>query len=407
MSVVIPILTEFSGKGIERAKREFAQLEGASAKAGFILKKAMIPAGIAIGAVGAAAVEAGQALLGMAKAAAEDQAEQVALAKALKNTVGATSSQIAAVEDFIDVTQRATGVADSRLRPAFSRLVRSTKDVEKAQKLLNLSLDVAAVTGRPLEQIANAIGRSYDGQNAALGRLGLGIDAATLKSMEFADVQALLEQRFGGGASAAAETFQGKMARLQIRFDEMQETIGAALLPLLERFADVAMKVADAFAEGGLGGALKALQRESPGFYQFMRNTYNVIAAIGDAIYNVIQLQKAMFAVFQGKMPDLSFGYYMPKWEDLLKSRAGMSPRAGGNTVVPILGGIPGLALPEGGTPAAPGAGVAGPQGGTGGVRGQSMRPINVTVTSADPRAVVDALQKYERQNGAIPISTR
>ena len=171
MSVVIPILTEFSGKGIERAKREFAQLEGVGAKASFILKKAMLPTAAAVGAVGAAAFQAGEALLGMAKGAAEDQAEQVALAKALKNTVGATSSQIAAVEDYIDVTQRATGIADSRLRPAFSRLVRSTKDVEKAQKLLNLSLDVAAITGRPLEAVANAVSRSYDGQNAALGRL--------------------------------------------------------------------------------------------------------------------------------------------------------------------------------------------------------------------------------------------
>lgn len=403
MAITIPIITEFTGKGLEKAKREFAQLETVGQKAGFVLKKAMLPAAAGAAALGAAAFQAGEALLGMAQGAAEDQAAQKALARTLQSTTKATSSQIALVEDYIDVTQRATGVADDKLRPAYARLIRSTRDTEKAQRLLNLSLNIAGTTGKPLEAIVNALGRAYDGQNTAVGRLGLGIDKATLKGMEFGDLQDRLEKQFRGGASASAETFQGKMARLQIRFSELQETIGYKILPLLERLAEAGIKVMDAFDEGGLGGALQEIQRQSPGFLNFLRNVYNGFAAVGDAIYNVIKLQKAMFDIALARKPDLSFGYYMPKWEDLMQSTLGMGSR-GGAAVAPIRGGVPSTAGPLGGTVTPPSTGPMGPQGG---VSASSMRPISITVTSADPRAVVDALIKYERQNGAIPVTTR
>ena len=34
-------------------------------------------------------------------------------------------------------------------------------------------------------------------------------------------------------------------------------------------------------------------------------------------------------------------------------------------------------------------------------------KPINITVTSADPNAVVAALQRYVRMSGPVPVTTR
>ena len=48
MAVSIPIITEFDGKGINRAVKEFQQLDTAGEKAGFALKKAFIPATAAL-----------------------------------------------------------------------------------------------------------------------------------------------------------------------------------------------------------------------------------------------------------------------------------------------------------------------------------------------------------------------
>ena len=193
-------------------------------------------AAAAFAAAAAAAVAyAGKIAIDGVKAAIADEAAQVRLAAALENATGATKSQIAAVEQQITKTSLASGVADDELRPALQRLALSTGDTAKAQELLNLALDVSQATGKPLETVANALGKAYDGNTTALGKLGIGLSSAELKTMSFTDVQGKLSDLFGGAAAANAETFQGRMNRLKVAFDEAKETIGYALLPIIEK----------------------------------------------------------------------------------------------------------------------------------------------------------------------------
>jgi len=185
----------------------------------------------AAAAAGAYAVKIG---VDGVKAALADEQSQVKLASALQNATGATKAQIAATEDSIDKMARATGVADDQLRPALSRLALSTGNVSKAQDLLSLALDISTQTGKPLEGVANALGKAYDGNTAALGKLGVGLSSAELKAMSFTQVQSRLSDLFGGAAAANAQTFQGRMDRLKVAFDEGVETIGTKLLPIIE-----------------------------------------------------------------------------------------------------------------------------------------------------------------------------
>jgi hypothetical protein len=182
--------------------------------------------------------------LDLAKAAAEDETSALLLAKALKDLTGATDAQISAVEDYISQTSLAIGVADDQLRPAFARLLRSTDDVAKSQDLLNLSLDIAAATGKPLESVVNAVGKAYDGSTTALGKLGLGIDKATLASGDFAKIQTEIQTKVGGSAAAVAGTASGSFARLTIAVDEAKESIGYGLLPFVGPLADGLAKLA-------------------------------------------------------------------------------------------------------------------------------------------------------------------
>jgi hypothetical protein len=196
-------------------------------------------AGLAFAAAAAAAAAyAGKLAIDGVKAAIEDEAAQIRLANALKSATGATNEQIAATEKQILQTSLMTGVSDDQLRPALSRLAISTGSVTDAQKLLNLSLDVAQATGRPLEATTAAIAKAYDGNTAALGKLGIGLSSAELKTMSFQDVQQRLTDLFGGAAAANADTFQGKIARLSVAFDEAKETVGFALLPILQAVID-------------------------------------------------------------------------------------------------------------------------------------------------------------------------
>jgi hypothetical protein len=215
----------------------------------------------AAAAAGAYAVKIG---IEGVKAAIEDEKAQTQLALALENATGATKGQIAATEQSILQMSLATGVADDQLRPALARLVRSTSDTEKAQELLATALDVATATGKPLETVANALGKAYDGNTASLGKLGIGLSAAELKTMNFTQVQGKLSDLFGGAAARNADTYAGRIARMQVAFDEAKETIGFALLPILEKVINFinqnALPAINAFSNafslqgGGLGG---------------------------------------------------------------------------------------------------------------------------------------------------------
>jgi hypothetical protein len=160
------------------------------------------------------------------KAAVEDEAAQLKLAETIKATTTATAAQVAGVEDYITKTSIAIGVTDDDLRPAFARLVRSTKDVEEATKLTNLALDLAAATGKPLETVANALAKSFDGNTTALGKLGLGLDANLLKSKDNKAIIESLETTYGRFAEGAAETTAKKFERIKIATSEAKEAIG-------------------------------------------------------------------------------------------------------------------------------------------------------------------------------------
>lgn len=211
------------------------EVKGFGDKLGEFGKKAA--AAFAVAAAAAAAY-AGKLLVDGVKAAIEDEKAQAKLATTLENTTGATREQIRAVEDQILKMSLATGVADDRLRPSFEKLVRATNDVQKAQELQTLALDIAAGSGKDLDAVSQSLARAYDGNTSALSRLGIGLSAAELKSMSFDDVTAQLAETFGGQASVQAETFSGKVARLQVAFDEAKESVGARLLPILTNLLD-------------------------------------------------------------------------------------------------------------------------------------------------------------------------
>jgi len=170
------------------------------------------------------------------------------------------------------------------LRPAFSRLARSTNDVQAAQDLLNLALDVSSATGKPLEAVANALGKAYDGNAASLGRLGLGIDASTLKSGNFNDIFKQLTGTFGGFAANEAQTTEKSFVRIKIAIDEAQERIGAALLPLTERLTAFILNSAVPALNAFVGG-LTGDEGVSDAFTQSEKNAF----AWGERVKSVIK----------------------------------------------------------------------------------------------------------------------
>ena len=258
MAVTIPIISEFDGKGINRAIAEFKQLETTGEKAQYALRKAALPAAAALTGLAAAATIA-------TKAAAEDAKAQQLLALALRNSTGATDAQIAANEKYIATTERAAAVSDEQLRPALANLVRATGNVTQSQQLLNLALDISAATGRDLESVSIALAKAANGQATALQRLGVPLDEAMVKTKDFEGIVSVLSDTFGGAAAAAADTFEGRMRRVSIAIDNTKENIGNALIPIIERLlpyldraAQFAQNNADLLTKAGAAAGILA-----------------------------------------------------------------------------------------------------------------------------------------------------
>ena len=237
MAINIPIISEFDGKGIKKAIAQFKQLETTGEKAQFAIKKAAIPAAAALGGL---AIALGDAT----KAAMEDQQEQAALALTLQNVTGAGAAQTAQVEKQISAMSRASGVADTEYRLALEALVRGTKDVDMAMRDMNLVMDISTATGTSSATVADALAKAYQGNFKVLRSLSPEMATMIKEGASLNEIMDVLGGTFGGATANAADTAAGKMKILSNSIGETKESIGAALLPVVEAVLPILNKFA-------------------------------------------------------------------------------------------------------------------------------------------------------------------
>jgi hypothetical protein len=260
-------------------------------------------AALAFAAVGAAVTAFAVSAV---KAAAEDEKARKSLEQTIRANTSATNEQIASIDTYITKQSIATATTDDVLRPAFARLIRSTNDVAKAQDLLSLSQEIATATGKPLETIANALGKSFDGQNTALGKLGLGIDATTLKTKSHEEIMQMLKGTYKGFIDNEATNAEFKMRQLEIAFSETKEQIGNALLPIMKQFADYLLAVVvpnvQALAAGltGNDSVTSGITDATRGAYEFgqqLKTTIGFLISIKDELLIVAGILATVFVV--------------------------------------------------------------------------------------------------------------
>lgn len=184
------------------------------------------------------------------KAFAADENAARSLGMTLKNLnldyLGASES----VNQYISRLEKQTGVLDDELRPAMDRLLRATSSLTESQKLLNLALDISAGTGKDLTTVSQALQKAYLGNNASLGRLGVGLSKAELTSSSFFDIQKRLTELFAGQAQSAADGYLGSLNKLTIASNNAKEIIGKDLLDAMQLIA----------GQDGIGGATTAME---------------------------------------------------------------------------------------------------------------------------------------------------
>lgn len=238
-------------KGLDKGAKETQSFGEKITKFGKIAGAAFAAAGVA------AAAYAGKLLKDGVQAAIEDEKANALLANTLRNVAGATDETIEKTLAYTRATELATGVTEDELRPSLNRLTIATGDVSKAMELQKLALDISAGSGKSLEAVTQALAKAQEGNTASLGRLGVGLSAAQLKTMSMEEVTASLSDTFDGAAATAADTYEGKMARLSLAFEDVRDTVGGfileAITPMVEAVVTKVMPALASFADR-LGG---------------------------------------------------------------------------------------------------------------------------------------------------------
>jgi hypothetical protein len=267
-------------KNLDKGTKEVDTFGDKLSKFGGVAAKAFA---VAAAAAGAYAIKLG---IDGVKAAVEDEAAQAKLATTLRNATNATDAQIASTEKYLSTLAIQTAKSDGELRPALERLALSTNSVKEAQDLLEVSTRVSVNSGVELQTVANAIAKAQDGNTTSLARLGIGLSAAEIKGKSFAEILDMINKIYPD-LGANADTLAFKMEQMRIGFDEAKETIGFALLPIMEGLINFintqALPAFNAFIAGltGNNGAVEGLDETGIAAFNLGKTIGSLARSVG------------------------------------------------------------------------------------------------------------------------------
>jgi hypothetical protein len=261
-ALVVSALATWNGKALAKGSKQISEFDKSAQKLGKTFAKYL-------GAT---------ALVAFGKSSVNAFIESEKAAAKLRTTVDnlGLSFEQKAIDDYLKRLSLQYGIIDENLIPGFQRLLIVTKDVAKAQSIFQTALDVSAGTGKDLTSVSTSLSKAYLGDNVALGRLGVGLSKAQLKSSSFLDVQKTLNSNFAGQASAAVAGYAGDMAKLTVAVDESKEAIGKGLLDALRTLSgDTSI---DTFTAKmvGLADTLGRFINNAAGFAKVTANIFNI-----------------------------------------------------------------------------------------------------------------------------------
>jgi hypothetical protein len=421
MSVIIKLLSKFDDSGIRKAKSSFGGLT-----------KSLGAIGIGFGLK-----QMTDGLLDAAKAASIDAKSMQLLNNQLVRNANATKAQVTQNNKFIDSLALQVGIADDQLRPAQARLARATGSTAKSQELLKLALDASAVSGRPLESVSTALAKAFNGNTTSLKRMFPELSKSK-------DIIGDLTKAVKGAAQEQADPF----ARMNVAFGELQEKLGSIILPYILDFIDTMMKPGGAIDQVGMfledvsnpkteagktfiqvKDAINSTIEAVKTFFGFfgdgdaVKGFANIASSLVKALPALIALKGIMMLASGGK----AIASLVSAISILKGNPAPVPPAAVFNPATAIVASQVGTyvaasaaqditnkeAVKKGVTFDIVSATFTGsmalprplnPQpGDLLGLRGNRPTNVTINVNKADPKATVDALSAYLKQNGSLP----
>lgn len=262
MSININILSNFNGAGFDRLEKELKRLTTPMEKVAAV-SRAMAPAAqiglLALGGMAVGAVRAAEEA-GVADNRLQNVAESMGLFGSQTDTV------VKRLQDFADTTMMATAVDDEIIKSTqaklltFKNLAQTADEVGGAMDRATLAaIDLAAAGFGEAEQNAVQLGKAL--QDPVKGITALARSGVTFTEQEKEKIAVLVESgkvleaqdlilsaietQVGGTAEATATG----SAKMSVAFGEMAESIGKALLPLVEKLVPIMVGFFDIVAQ--------------------------------------------------------------------------------------------------------------------------------------------------------------
>jgi hypothetical protein len=259
MSIKIPIISDFDGKGIKKAIAEFKQLETTSEKAQFAIKKAALPATAALGALAAgmkttvvAASDLQEAQSKVNIIFGEGAKDVEAFAKTTAKSLGISRREALKTAGVFGTFGKAAGLSGGGLAKFTSEFT-------------TLAADLASFNNTTPEDAIQAIGAAMRGEAEPIRRYGVLLDDAALRTRALemkiydgngaltaqqkvlAASQEILAQTTSaqGDAIRTGDGLANSAKQITAQMDDLKTAIGDGLLPVVEEVLPVIKDFAD------------------------------------------------------------------------------------------------------------------------------------------------------------------
>ena len=347
-SIVVQILGDASS--LEREFKRAGDSSDSLTKKLGINKKAMLKGG-AIAAGGAAVAVGTKFLIGSVKAAQEAEKAEMRLEQAFKSA-GVSARQRAKAQAAVNRVSRRAALDDEDLSDVLANLTRSTGSVTKAQKGMALAAEISRARNIPLAAAAKMVERAHLGMDTAFKRVGVTVDKvsteqdklkkrikaltteaktatkarkaeiaveveglkANMKAAKEIDKRAgamkALEKatrQFSGSSERYGKTAAGAQERLSVAFENLQERVGAKLLPVLTKLALWGVRFMD------------WSEKNWPKYQKMIRNVFEKIQPYVEAFGKILRGQLKVIKYTVETVASLLRGDWSKAWESAKK----------------------------------------------------------------------------------------
>jgi hypothetical protein len=309
LAIRVPIVSEFNRKGIDRAIADFKQLETKTAKAGFVMQKAFVPAVAALGGLAAAAVPAVNAASDLSESMSkvgvifgEGADEVTRFADTAADKLGQSKQAVLDAAGTFGTFGKAAGLSGEELA-GFSN------------DFTTLATDLASFNNTTPEEAVNAIGAALRGEAEPMRRFGVLLNDATLKAeamtlgiydgsgaltdqQKILAAQSAIFKQTGDAQGDFARTSDGlanQTRRLQAQFADVQAELAMKLYATYQALATAATWLFNTallanpitwivLAIAGLVAGLILLEKKFGIVTEAVKALFKVLEKVGDAI---------------------------------------------------------------------------------------------------------------------------